>query len=65
MEKQPFCNNSLCEFNKKKVAINEYRIFIEKDGKQREIDRHMYQNRTGDKFELCSICHAAVSMLSV
>lgn len=60
---QPFCSNILCDFNKKKVARNEYRIYINKDGKNREIDRHMYVNKSGEKFELCSICHAACAML--
>ena len=59
----PFCANPKCILHGHLVAKNEYKARIAKGLDYHEVDRHMYVNRSGQKFELCSICHEAINML--
>lgn len=59
----PFCSNPKCQYHEFKVKQNQYYIYIEKDNIRSKIDRHMYSDREGNKFELCTVCHNAIEMM--
>lgn len=59
----PFCANKRCPNNKIIVRRNQYSMNARVAGKEVVLERHMYANESGVKFELCSICHAACEMV--
>ena len=59
----PFCGNPKCQYHKLKVKQSQYRIEVERDNARYKIDRHMYANAEGNKFELCTVCHNAIEMI--
>lgn len=59
----PFCSNKLCQMHSHMVRKTEYRARVILDNKEIELDRHLYENMAGNRFELCSICHEAINML--
>lgn len=60
----PFCANTKCVLHYHMVEKNEYTARIATGLEYQEVNRHMYVNRSGHKFELCSICHEAINMLN-
>lgn len=58
-----FCSNPKCQYHEFKVMQNQYYIYIEKDNIRSKINRHMYVDRKGNEFELCTVCHNAIEMI--
>ncbi len=61
--RKPFCGNKKCLYHKTMVLENQYKIHVVSCHGEQEIERYRYINKSGKKFELCSICHEAINMV--
>lgn len=60
-----FCFNPECMMHRYQGNEKIHEIEIEEKGLCRKIQRYVYSNRQGKIIFVCSICHAAIRLITI